>query len=79
MQIAERDRLLASVRDSVDPIISKIDSGSLTVPADIRRNIEQAWAELDRVEMASERLPSLGLVTERGGGSPGGSIPSGQA
>ena len=79
MQIAERDRLLASVRESVDPIISKIDNGSLTVPADIRRNIEQAWAELDRVEMACERLPSLGLVTERGGGTSGGSIPSGQA
>jgi molecular chaperone DnaK len=35
--------------------------------ADARRMIDQLDTELDRVEAAVERIPSLGLVTDRGG------------
>jgi hypothetical protein len=34
-------------------------------PHEIRRALDQAAADLDRVERAIERLPSLGLVTDR--------------
>lgn len=67
MQIAERDRLLAALREKVTaPLVSlKIDEG--TDAAAVRRKLEQVASELNRIEGALERIPSLGLVTERGG------------
>jgi molecular chaperone DnaK len=67
MQIAERDRLLAALREKVTaPLGSlKIDEG--TDAAAVRRKLEQVASELNRIEGALERIPSLGLVTERGG------------
>jgi len=72
MQTKERDRLMATIVDRVDPVLAKIASAEINVPADIRRNLDMVTSEIDRVETAHGRLPSLGLVTERGGGTPGG-------
>jgi molecular chaperone DnaK len=67
MQIAERDRLLAQLRDKVVAPLGalKVDEG--TDAAALRRRLDQLSSELNRVEGALERIPSLGLVTERGG------------
>jgi molecular chaperone DnaK len=70
LQTAERDRLLEALRSKVDRSIEPLETGELGDPAEARRKIEQASAELERIEAALERLPSLGLVTERGGGGP---------
>ena len=70
VQAAERDRLLSVVADKVDPALARVESGEITDVSDMRRLIEQSAAELERVEAAYERLPSLGLVAERGGGAP---------
>ncbi len=70
VQLAERERLAALLRDKVDAVLARIEAGELKEPADVRRSIEQSFAELERIENGIERLPSLGLVTERGGGGP---------
>ncbi len=72
MQVKERDRLMAAIAERVDPVLAKIAAAEITVPADIRRTLDEATSEIDRVETAHARLPSLGLVTERGGGTPRG-------
>jgi molecular chaperone DnaK len=68
IQSAERDRLLDALRVKVDAVISPLEEAGLGDPVEARRKIEQASGELERIEAAFERLPSLGLVTERGGG-----------
>jgi hypothetical protein len=35
----------------------------------VRHKLERAAAELDRINAALERIPSLGVVTEHGGGT----------
>ena len=66
LQIAERDRLLLTLKEKVIAPVSKLDINK-TPPATLRRTLDQARAELERVEIGAERLPQLGLVTERGG------------
>ncbi len=68
VQVGERDRLGNIMRDKVDGVLARLESGELSDPSDVRRQIEQSFAELERIEAGIERLPSLGLVTERGGG-----------
>lgn len=68
-QNRERDRLLAVVRERVNEPLDKVERGEVPDVAEVRRILDQCGAELERVETAAERLPSLGLVTERGGGS----------
>jgi molecular chaperone DnaK len=67
-QNRERDRLLAVVRERVNDPLDKVERGEVPDVAEVRRILDQCGAELERVETAAERLPSLGLVTERGGG-----------
>ena len=67
-QSRERDRLLAIVRERVNEPLDKVERGEVPDVAEVRRILDQCGAELERVETAAERLPSLGLVTERGGG-----------
>ncbi len=38
-----------------------------TDAAALRRTLDQVNGELERIENALERIPSLGLVTDRGG------------
>ena len=68
IQSAERDRLLDALRSKVDHVLAPLEQTGLGDPVEARRKVEQAAAELERIEAAFERLPSLGLVTERGGG-----------
>lgn len=63
LQIAERDRLLSTLRQEVAPILEVETEAPV---AEVRRRVDTASAELERVEIALERLPQMGLVTERG-------------
>ncbi len=69
LQIRERDRLVETLRAKVEAPLARIERGEEKQAADLRRALDQAGAELERIEAAAERLPSLGLVTERGGTS----------
>ncbi|UQA58439.1 Hsp70 family protein [Polyangium aurulentum] len=67
MQLAERDRLLATLHEKTLVPLSTLsfEGGGDTAP--LRRRLEAIHAETARIEQAFERIPSLGLVTERGG------------
>jgi molecular chaperone DnaK len=67
MQLVERDRLLASLKEKVQAPIQGLSVGDEADNAAARRKLEQVSSELSRIEAALERIPSLGLVTERGG------------
>ena len=67
MQLAERDRLLASLHDkAIAPLLTLSTDGGGDAAA-LRRRLDAIRAEILRVDQALERIPSLGLVTERGG------------
>ena len=61
LQQKERDVLRAAVGDAMD----KLASVEWKDPTDVRRALDQCAADLDRVEKALERLPGLGMVTEK--------------
>ncbi len=65
LQLAERDRLLGALREHVTGPIERLE-GEMQ-PAALRRTLDRASAELERIEHALGRLPRIGLVTERGG------------
>jgi molecular chaperone DnaK len=67
MQLVERERLLASLKEKVQAPIQGLSVGDEADNAAARRKLEQVSSELSRIEAALERIPSLGLVTERGG------------
>lgn len=69
LQIKERDRLLETLRGKVAGPIARLESDEALSAQETRRLLDQCGAELERLETAVERLPSLGLVTERGGSS----------
>ncbi|MBI2892395.1 MAG: Hsp70 family protein [Deltaproteobacteria bacterium] len=66
LQLSERDRLLAQLETEVLRPLSELPAGP---PADsaTRAVLEQCGSQLRRIESAIERLPSIGLVTEREG------------
>jgi molecular chaperone DnaK len=68
LQLAERDRLLGLLDTKVSAVLGAITSTE-TDPNGVRRQLEQIAAELDRIEVAIERMPALGVVAEHGGGS----------
>ena len=72
LQERERARLTARIQEQVAPVLAKLEAGQITDLAEARRLVAQVSSELERIESAIERLPSLGLVTERGGGTPTG-------
>jgi molecular chaperone DnaK len=67
MQLAERDRLLGVLREKVMSPLGSLKVDDSTDSSAVRRKLEQIASELNRIESALERIPSLGLVTERGG------------
>jgi molecular chaperone DnaK len=69
MQLAERDRLSAALADKVNRAIEEARGVETTDPHEARRKLDVANAELERIEAALARVPSLGLVSERGGGT----------
>ena len=69
MQMAEQRRLEKWLADAVaKPLRTLASEEGKQEPAATRRSIEQIDAELERLEAAVERLPSIGLVTDRGAG-----------
>ena len=63
LQAAELDRLRSLVRDKLKPALDAIPPEGK--PHELRRDLERIHDELTRLETALERLPSLGLVTDR--------------
>lgn len=68
LQLAERDRLLQTLGSNVKSLVGDLQVGEDVDVQDARRRIERASSELERIEAGVERIPSLGLVTEHGGG-----------
>ena len=69
MQAAEQSRIEKWLAESVKrPLAAVKEAEGKREPAELRRSLENVDAEIDRIEAAVERLPSLGLVTDRGGG-----------
>jgi molecular chaperone DnaK len=68
LQIAERDRLLGSLSSHVKDVVGGMEISEQADMTELRRRIERAATELERIEAGVERIPSLGLVTEHGGG-----------
>ncbi|MRG96612.1 Hsp70 family protein [Polyangium spumosum] len=66
MQIAERDKLVAQLHEKVLGPLGSLTADTTDAGA-LRRKLEGINAETARIDSARERLPSLGLVTERGG------------
>ena len=68
MQTAEKLRLTKWLGDGVRAPLEKARSGEkLESTPESRRMLEQVDAEIERIESAVERLPAIGLVTDRGG------------
>ncbi len=67
MQLAERGRLLAWLKEKAG---APLDAATAADPAkdaqETRRALDQIATELERIEGALERVPSIGLVTDRG-------------
>ncbi|MDI1451565.1 Hsp70 family protein [Polyangium sp. 6x1] len=66
MQVSERDKLVAQLHEKVLEPLKNLTSDTNDAAA-LRRKLEAINAETSRIDNARERLPSLGLVTERGG------------
>lgn len=66
LQLAERDRLLEQIRSEVLPPLQTLGAEPPPTPG-TRVILEQCAAQLRRVESSLERLPSIGLPTEREG------------
>jgi molecular chaperone DnaK len=62
LQTKESDALRDAIRRA---LVRMIDDAKGGEPLDVRRALDRTAAELDRAEKAIERLPSLGLVTDR--------------
>jgi molecular chaperone DnaK len=69
MQLAERDRLQAAVRDKIARAIEEARALEAKDPNEARRRLDVASAEIERVEAALARVPSMGLVSDRGSGA----------
>lgn len=68
LQRAEHARLTQWMQASVSKPLASLSAGvAKQEPAASRRTMEQIDAEIERIEVATSRLPSMGLVTDRGG------------
>lgn len=67
MQTAEQARIQGWLADTVAKPLRALKEEKKE-PADMRRALERIDAELDRIEVAVERVPQIGLVTDRGAG-----------
>jgi molecular chaperone DnaK len=62
LQEKERDALRSAVGDAMEKLASGTEGKETS---DVRRALDQCAADLDRVEKGLERLPGLGMVTEK--------------
>lgn len=70
MQLAEKGRIDQWLADRVRQPLSALKEGDEErEPSEVRRRLAGVDAELERIESAIERLPSIGLVTDRGAGA----------
>ena len=65
VQLAEKERLATWLREKCSARLAGASAEGIDV-AEARRTIEQVAAELERIEAAFERIPQIGLVTDRG-------------
>lgn len=69
MQAAEQRRIEKWLAESVKKPLAAVKEGEgKNEMSELRRSLESVDAEIDRIEAAVERLPSIGLVTDRGAG-----------
>lgn len=69
MQAAEQVRIERWLAERVKkPLVAVREGEGKKDVAELRRSLESVDTELERIETAVERLPSLGLVTDRGAG-----------
>jgi molecular chaperone DnaK len=67
MQASEQVRIEKWLAESVKKPLAAVKEGEGKREAsELRRSLEKVDAEIDRIEAAVERLPSIGLVTDRG-------------
>lgn len=66
LQLGERDRLLAVLNDKATEPLAELGADEELSLEKARRSLDNIVSELNRVDAALERLPSMGLVTERG-------------
>ncbi len=66
LQTAERDKLLGQLQEKASEPLRNLSADTKDAAA-LRRKLEAIHSETSRIDTALERLPSLGLVTERGG------------
>lgn len=70
MQAGEQERLQKwIVKGALDPLRVLRDEKPGREPSSVRRELDQIHSEMERIEAAAERLPSIGLVTDRGASS----------
>ena len=67
LQRAEQDRLVGWLNDKVTPRIDALKGPDEMPVLTLRQSLDDINAELHRIELAIERLPNVGLVTERKG------------
>lgn len=69
MQASEQARINKWLAEAVKKPLGVLkQDGESADASESRRKIDAIDAEIDRIEAAVERLPSIGLVTDRGGG-----------
>ena len=66
VQLSEKVRLEAWLKDKVTKPLGALDVGEEANLTTSRQALAQIESELERIENAAQRLPSLGLVTDRG-------------
>ncbi len=66
LQIRERDRLADVLRDKIDAPLGRLESDATVTLEQARRELDTIVSELNKLDAALEKLPSIGLVTERG-------------
>jgi molecular chaperone DnaK len=67
LQAAEQERLRDWMQDHVFAVLDGLRLGDGADLPSIRRQLDDLHQEIERIEMALERIPQLGVVADRGG------------
>jgi len=65
-QLAERTRLMTWLEEHCTRPLAALEASKDADAREARRTIDQVAAELERIQSALERIPAIGLVTDRG-------------
>lgn len=66
LQLRERDRLMGTLREKIDGPLARLGTDEEASLEAARRQLDAIVSELNRIDAALERLPAMGLPTERG-------------